>query len=217
MRTMVAQIIGVSIVYATVCSGADKKHRRSASLAFVRGIRRWPANSPHKGPVTRRMFPFDDVIMWWRHHVVMSFKLPFSHIESDNEFIVTLQQFMGSALIPGAELLTPDSMIFDPFEINEIEDEIIEFHGEQHPYKNYFNQFSHQLSKSSNYYIEDSFNKYVKRNCQGTGNLSFIHPNIQSIPANFNAFMSYMLCIQISSGGVDCYYCIYCTVMPPSE
>ena len=37
---------------------------------------------------------------------------------------------MGSALIPGAELQTPDSMIFDPFEINEIEDEIIEFHGE---------------------------------------------------------------------------------------
>ena len=64
---------------------------------------------------------------------------------------------MGSALIPGAELQTPDSMIFDPFEINEIEDEIIEFHGEQDPDRNYFNQFSHQLSKSSNYYIEDSF------------------------------------------------------------
>ena len=35
----------------------------SASLAFVRGIHRWPVNSPHKGPVTRKMFPFDDVIM----------------------------------------------------------------------------------------------------------------------------------------------------------
>ena len=23
-----------------------------------------PVNSPHKGPVTRKMFPFDDVIMW---------------------------------------------------------------------------------------------------------------------------------------------------------
>ena len=99
---------------------------------------------------------------------------------------------MGSALIPGAELQTPDSMIFDPFEINEIEDEIIEFHGEQDPDRNYFNQFSHQLSKSSNYYIEDSFNKFVKRNCQGTENLSFIHSNIRSIPANLNAFMSYM-------------------------
>ena len=33
------------------------------SLAFVRGIHRRPVNSPHKGPVTRKMFPFDDVIM----------------------------------------------------------------------------------------------------------------------------------------------------------
>ena len=24
-----------------------------------------PVNSPHKGPVTRKMFPFDDVIMFW--------------------------------------------------------------------------------------------------------------------------------------------------------
>ena len=27
------------------------------------GIHRWPVNSPHKGTVTRKMFPFDDVIM----------------------------------------------------------------------------------------------------------------------------------------------------------
>ena len=35
----------------------------SASLAFVKGIHRWPVVSPHKGPVTRTMFPLDDVIM----------------------------------------------------------------------------------------------------------------------------------------------------------
>ena len=40
-----------------------KKFKSSASLAFVRGIHRWPVNSPHKGPVTRKMFLFDDVIM----------------------------------------------------------------------------------------------------------------------------------------------------------
>ena len=28
------------------------------------GIHRGPVNSPHKGPVTRKMFPFDDVIMY---------------------------------------------------------------------------------------------------------------------------------------------------------
>ena len=35
-----------------------------ASLTFVRGIHQWPVNSPHKWPVTRKMFPFDDVIIW---------------------------------------------------------------------------------------------------------------------------------------------------------
>ena len=41
----------------------QRKHQSSASLAFVPGIHRWPVNSPHKWPVTRKMFPFDDVIM----------------------------------------------------------------------------------------------------------------------------------------------------------
>ena len=63
---MASQITGVSIVCSTVCSGADqRKHQSSASLAFMRGIHRWPVNSPHKGPVTRRMFPFDDVIIYF--------------------------------------------------------------------------------------------------------------------------------------------------------
>ena len=53
---MPSQIAGVSIVSPTVWSGTDQgKHRRSASLTFVRGIHRWPVNSPHKGPVTRKM------------------------------------------------------------------------------------------------------------------------------------------------------------------
>ena len=44
--------------------GADqRKHQSSALLAFVRGSRRRPVNSPHKEPVTRKMFPFDDIIM----------------------------------------------------------------------------------------------------------------------------------------------------------
>ena len=41
----------------------QRKHQSSALLAFVRGIHRWPVNSPHTWPVTRKMFPFDDVIM----------------------------------------------------------------------------------------------------------------------------------------------------------
>ena len=41
----------------------QRKHQSSASLAFVWGIHRGPVNSPHKWPVTRKMFPFDGVIM----------------------------------------------------------------------------------------------------------------------------------------------------------
>ena len=64
MNSMASQITSLTIVYSTVYSGADqRKHQSSASLAFVRGIHRWPVNSPHKGPVTRKMFPFYDVIM----------------------------------------------------------------------------------------------------------------------------------------------------------
>ena len=64
MSTIVSQITSLTIVYSTVYSGADqRKYQSSASLAFVRGIHRGPVNSPHKGPVTRKMFQFDYVIM----------------------------------------------------------------------------------------------------------------------------------------------------------
>ena len=60
MGAMVSRITSLTIVYSTVYSGAnERKHQSSASLAIVRGVHRWP----DKGPVTRKMFPFDDVIM----------------------------------------------------------------------------------------------------------------------------------------------------------
>ena len=64
MSAIASQITSLTIVYSTVYSGADqRKHQSSASLAFVWGIHRWPVNPPHKWPVTRKIFPFDDVIM----------------------------------------------------------------------------------------------------------------------------------------------------------
>ena len=65
MDRAASQITSLTIVYSTVDWDADqRKHQSSASLAFVRGIHRGPVNSPHKWSVTRKMFPFDDVIMW---------------------------------------------------------------------------------------------------------------------------------------------------------
>ena len=64
MGAIASQITSLTIVYSTVYLNAEqRKHQSSESLAFVRGIHRWPVNSPYKGPVTRKMCPFDDVIM----------------------------------------------------------------------------------------------------------------------------------------------------------
>ena len=64
MSAMASQITSLIIVYSTVYSGADqRKHQSSASLAFVRGILRWPVNSPaHKASNAK------NVSIWWRHH-----------------------------------------------------------------------------------------------------------------------------------------------------
>ena len=68
MGTVASLITSLTIVYSTVCSDADQsKHQSSASLAFVRGIHQELVNSPYKWPVMRKMFPFDDIIMAWKH------------------------------------------------------------------------------------------------------------------------------------------------------
>ena len=59
MSATTSQLNSLSIVYPTVNSqiGADQgKYQSSASLAFVRGIHRWPVKSPHKWLVTRKIF-----------------------------------------------------------------------------------------------------------------------------------------------------------------
>ena len=70
MGLMASQITSLTSVYSKVYSGADqRKYHSSALLAFVRGIHRRPVNSPHKKPVTQKMFPFDDVIMVTTNYV----------------------------------------------------------------------------------------------------------------------------------------------------
>ena len=65
MSQTASQITSLTIVCLIVYSGTDqRKHQSSASLAFVRRIHRRPVNSPLKWPVTRKMFPFDDAIMF---------------------------------------------------------------------------------------------------------------------------------------------------------
>ena len=71
MGAIAFQITSLTIVYSTVDPDAhQRKLQSSASLFFVRGIHRGPVNSPHKWPITRKMFPFDDVFdVYLRMHL----------------------------------------------------------------------------------------------------------------------------------------------------
>ena len=106
MGAMAYQNTSLAIVFSTVYSGADqRKHQSSASLAFVWGIHRWPVNSPHKGPITQKLFLFDDVIMsmieWWAAQLVkcwlmLNFDNPFE-VEVWNRHIVKTLEVLASS------------------------------------------------------------------------------------------------------------------------
>ena len=92
MSAMTSQITSLMIVYSTVYSVTDQgKHQSSVSLEFVSGIHRWPMNSPHKGSVTRTMFPLDDVIMQTMHpDIVLDFTKVVQHTVWQNVNLKTL-------------------------------------------------------------------------------------------------------------------------------
>ena len=58
-----SQITSPTVVYSTVYSDADQRNIKLRVTGLCVGNSPGPVNSPHKGPVTRKMFPFDDVIM----------------------------------------------------------------------------------------------------------------------------------------------------------
>ena len=94
MSAMASQITSVSIVYPTVCFGADQRKQNSASLAFVRGIHRWPVNSPHKGPVTRKMFPFDGVIMSISRCHLTSIGIPIIKMRRSQDRLILIMEIL---------------------------------------------------------------------------------------------------------------------------
>ena len=111
MSAMASQITSLTIAYSTGYSGPDqRKHQSSVSLTFVMGIHRWPVNSPHIGPVTRKIFPFNDVIMGLNSgganvplaHVSDCWKSPQCRISNTFEYhnitISSLQSRLGISL-----------------------------------------------------------------------------------------------------------------------
>ena len=65
MSAMSSQITSITIVYLNRLfrHRSKKTSKLRVTDLCVRGIHRWPVYSPHKGPVTRKMFSLDDIIM----------------------------------------------------------------------------------------------------------------------------------------------------------
>ena len=100
MGTMASQITSLTIVYSIVYQGTDqRKHQSSAPLAFVREIHRRPVNSQHKWAVTRKMFPFDDVIMFFVSHEHTVIMYPFLLLPNFNIIFAMVCQLLLSILV----------------------------------------------------------------------------------------------------------------------
>ena len=107
----------------TISSGADQNKQSSASLAFVGKIHRCPVNSPHKGPVTWKMFPFDDVIMFlgvnleknwerlyknnWANHTYVKMRATFHMC---NLYSLYISVLISAAIVAACTAVLPDNV-----------------------------------------------------------------------------------------------------------
>ena len=116
--------------------------------------------------------------------------LPFNHIDDESTFLKVVSEISQCQTV--FENVLHESKLFNPFDINEEENDITEYHDDLDPDKCYYNQFSHNLIKNCNYFVEDTFNKYLSRHHIPHNAFSLLHLNIRSVPANFTYFLSYI-------------------------
>ena len=115
---------------------------------------------------------------------------PFNHFYDDNDFLKCIEELSKSSDITAR--LHNSTKVFNPFDINEDNNDIIEYHGDIDPDICYFNEYSYKLFENCNYYTDDSFNKYLAKHAISNNSFSVAHLNIRSIPANFSAFLSFI-------------------------
>ena len=95
LSAMASQITSSTIVCSSGYSSADqRKHQSSAALAFVQRIQWRPVNSPHKGPATRKIFPFDDVIIAFIHLVPSQIAVLYEILFKLSHFIDVIMTFV---------------------------------------------------------------------------------------------------------------------------
>ena len=109
MGAMAYQITSLTIVYSV----ADQsKHQSSASLGFVQGTHWWPVNSPHKWPVTRKLFfPFDDVIMYWGYHLSATNSIHVIYEDNSFEIMAWMNNYITN--IVAGVVVTPSGPNFN--------------------------------------------------------------------------------------------------------
>ena len=83
---MASQTNGVWIFNSTVCSGVDKKSTKAPRHCPLWEEFTWPV---HKGPVTRKMFPFDDV-MFFQSLKARNHQTPHLHTRSVNSSVINI-------------------------------------------------------------------------------------------------------------------------------
>ena len=115
---------------------------------------------------------------------------PFNHIDDECIFLRAISEIsVNSDIIVRYH---SECKIFNPFEINEDDSNILEYHVNLDSDKCFFNQHSHSLLEACNYQTEQTFNNYVSRKGISNNNFSLFHLNIRSVPANLSSLLSDM-------------------------
>ena len=115
---------------------------------------------------------------------------PFNHIDVECIFLRAISEISVNSDIIVRYL--SKCKIFNPFEINEDDSNILEYHGDLDPDKCFFNQHSHSLLEACNYQTEQTFNNYVSLKGISNNNFSLFLLSIRSVPANLSSLLSDM-------------------------
>ena len=110
---------------------------------------------------------------------------PFNHLD-EYDYVNVIYDLSNEHLI----LATENDHVFNPFESNDDDNDFP--HGDIDPDSNFYNDIAHQLQVNSNYYLENSLNKYLSKHNVSFESFSVAHLNIRSIPAHLTEFQAYM-------------------------
>ena len=128
----------------------------------------------------------------WYCVTCTSSMFPFNHYDDDYKFINILSEMWPTTFTVSIEELHEKSFI--PFELNLDECQPL---YDTDPDLNYYTTICNNAINSE-YYLEDSFNKFCERLSFDDNAFSLIHLNIRSIPKNMHEFELYLASLDIN-------------------